>query len=149
MISIQKYLTCTVFTILCSVLVFSARTALAQEGVSSDTMLSAAGWAEFSNNLKEALHSDNEGAKVGALGQIIRYGKYLDFDELTVFDVMRMYRDNKDPKTRRMAVVALGNMHNRWAIEFLGMLAPYEQDPTIKKTMENVVNKHKMAKSEM
>jgi len=149
MMSILKSLTFTALMMLCTVLVFSAQNATAQEDVSRDTMLTAAGWAEFSTNLKEALRSDNEGARVGALGQIIHYGQYLNFEELTVFDVMRMYRDDKDPKVRRMAVVALGNMHNRWAIEFLDMLSRYEDNPTIKKTMEEVVKKSRMMKHEM
>jgi hypothetical protein len=123
--------------------------AIAQDDAVSDTMLTAAGWAEFSSNLRSAIASDNEGARVGALSQIIRHGQYLDFDELTVFEVMRMYRDSKDPKIRRMAVVALGNMNNRWAIEFLDMLSRYEENETIKSTMERVVKEHRSMKSEM
>ena len=38
---------------------------------------------------------------------------------------MRVYRDHDDQNVKRLAIVALGNMGNRWAIEFLEMLAPY------------------------
>lgn len=148
MMSNLKYFGCAALMMLCTILVYPSRSAIAQDDATSDTMLTAAGWAEFSANLKQAIHSDNEGANTGALSQIIRYGQYLHFDELTVFDVMRMYRDSSEPKVRRMAVVALGNMHNRWAIEFLDMLSKYEQDPTIKKTMEEVVKKNKMMKKD-
>jgi len=148
MMSNLKYFGCAAITMLCTILVYPSQSAIAQDEATSDTMLTAAGWADFSANLKQAIHSDNEGANTGALSQIIRYGQYLHFDELTVFDVMRMYRDSSEPKVRRMAVVALGNMHNRWAIEFLDMLSKYEQDPTIKKTMEEVVKKNKMMKKE-
>ncbi|HEX9658909.1 MAG TPA: hypothetical protein VGA18_01365 [Rhodothermales bacterium] len=109
----------------------------------ADTMMTATQWSEFSDNLKKAVASENLGVQTGALSQIIRYGHDLDFDDMTVFNVMRMYRDNEDPKVRRMAVVALGNMDNAWSIEFLDMLSRYEADPTIKKTMERVVMEHR------
>ncbi len=41
---------------------------------------------------------------------------------------------------RRMAVLALGNMEDRWAVEFLDMLSEYEESETIRKTMEEVVS---------
>jgi hypothetical protein len=148
MLSLYKNLPALILSTVC-LLVVSSVPAHAQDDAMRDTMLTAAGWAEFSSNLRTAIASDNEGAKVGALGQIIRYGQFLKFDELTVFEVMRMYRDNEDQKIRRMAVVALGNMNNRWAIEFLDMLSRYEENETIKATMERVVKDHRMMKSEM
>ena len=134
----------SVLMLLCCISVLlSPKELAAQTDAPADTMMTAAQWADFSNNLKMAVASDNEGVQTGALSRIIRYGHYLDFDDLTVFNVMRMYRDNDDPKVRRMAVVALGSMDNAWSIEFLDMLSRYEQDETIKKTMERVVMEHR------
>jgi hypothetical protein len=120
---------------------FSVRTAVAQEGV-PDTLLSPAGWIEFSDNLVEAITGDNEGAKEGALTQIIRYGDYLSFERRTTFDVMRIYRDHEDDNMRRLAVVALGKMKDRWGIEFLDMLSRFEGNETIKNTMEHTVQEY-------
>ncbi len=147
MLAIRKNLL-PLFMCCCCLAMAATTPAMAQDDMKSDTMLTASQWAQFSKNLREAIMSDNMGAKTGALGQIIRYGQYLQFQELTVFEVMRLYRDSQDPKVRRMAVVALGNMNNRWAIEFLDMLSRYESDETIKRTMERVVQDHK-TKSEM
>jgi hypothetical protein len=108
-----------------------------------DTLLTGAQWEAFNKSLVSAVVSDNEGVKEGALVQIAHYGDYMEFPELTVFEVMRLYRDSDDPKIKRLAVVALGNMGSRWAIEFLDMLAPYEEDETIRKTMESVVRAHR------
>ncbi len=110
-----------------------------QHSTDRDTLLAGSEWKAFNKNLIEAIHSDNEGVREGALMQISRYGDFLEFPESTVFEVMRIYRDHDDPKIKRLAIVALGNMGSRWAIEFLDMLAPYEQNETLKKTMESVV----------
>jgi len=149
MLAMRKNLLSLLMCCCCLALAATAPAVAQQDAMKSDTMLTASQWAQFSKNLREAIMSDNLGAKTGALGQIIRYGQYLQFQELTVFEVMRLYRDSDDPKVRRMAVVALGNMNNRWAIEFLDMLSRYESDETIKRTMERVVEEHKMKKSEM
>jgi hypothetical protein len=108
-----------------------------------DTMLTGAQWQAFNQSLISAVVSDNSGVKEGALVQIAHYGDYMTFPELTVFEVMRMYRDSDDPKMKRLAVVALGNMGSRWAIEFLDMLSEYEPDDTIRRTMESVVRAHR------
>ena len=110
-----------------------------QDAMDRDTLLTGSQWDAFNKNLIKAIHSDNQGAREGALTQIAYYGDFLEFPELTVFEVMRMYRDHDDPRIQRLAVVALGNMGSKWAIEFLDMLAPYEDDETLKKTMEDIV----------
>lgn len=108
----------------------------------ADTLLTPEGWANFSANLSKALESENRGVVTGALDQIIRYGDYLHFPQLTVFHVMRIARDDKDPQVRRMAIIAAGNMHSRWAIEFFSMLAEHEKNKTLKETMEEVVSQY-------
>jgi len=119
----------------------------AQEYADRDTTLSGTQWKAFQENLAEAIHEGNEGAKLGALSQIARYGDFLSFDQLTVFEVMRMYRDGDEVNNRRLAVVALGNMGSKWAIEFLDMLSRYEEDETVKSTMEAVVREHRAKES--
>ena len=116
-----------------------AGSALAQVAAERDTLLTGEQWESFNESIIKNLSSENEGVREGALKQIAYYGDYMDFPELTVFEVMRMYRDSDDQQTQRLAIVALGNMGSRWAIEFLDMLAPYESNPTLQKTMEDVV----------
>lgn len=110
-------------------------------GLDRDTLLTGAQWETFNQNLIDAVHRGSDGVREGALMQIAHYGEYMDFPELTVFEVMRLYRDHEDPRIKRLAVVALGNMGSRWAIEFLDMLAPYEEDASLRKTMESVVRR--------
>ena len=111
----------------------------AQNISTSDTLLTPAQWIEFNENIVEAIHSDNPGVNEGALRMIIRYGHSLNLDRDTAFNIMRIYRDDDSEATRRMAVLALGNMEDRWAVEFLDMLAPFEESESIKKTMNDVV----------
>ena len=115
-----------------------------QDSMDRDTLLTGSQWELFNKSLINAIHSDNEGLREGALVQIAHYGQFLEFPELTVFEVMRMYRDHDDPQIQRLAIVALGNMGSHWAIEFLDMLAPYEDNETLKKTMEDVVRAARM-----
>jgi len=104
----------------------------------------AAKWEAFSENIVHALQSDNEGAKLGALQMVIRYGADLNVDE-AIFDVMRLYRDNDDDDVRRMAVVAMGQMKNAWAIGFLRLSKDFEQSPTVRKTIQAVVAQYETA----
>jgi hypothetical protein len=119
--------------------VFLALPASGQHSVDRDTLLTGAQWDAFNKSIVKAVHSDNAGIVEGALTQIAYYGDYLEFPELTVFEVMHIYRDNDDHQVRRLAIVALGNMGSNWAIEFLDMLAPYEESDALRSTMEGVV----------
>lgn len=138
----------TTLSVLAFVLAF-ALTASAQMIEERDTMLTGAQWEAFNKNLTKAVESDNPGVVEGALTQIAQYGQFMEFPELTVFEVMRIYRDHENPRIKRLAVVALGNMGSRWAIEFLDMLAPYEENEALKKTMENVVRRHRSEREMM
>ncbi len=124
--------------------IFLVLPASGQDSMDRDTLLTGSQWEAFNKSLIESVHSDNAGVREGALVQIAHYGDFLEFPELTVFEVMRIYRDNDDTQIKRLAIVALGNMGSKWAIEFLDMLAPYEENETLKKTMESVVRQARM-----
>jgi hypothetical protein len=133
------------YTLTCAIVLTTTvgiQGAVAQDDSVPDTLLTPLGWIEFSDNLVEAIAEGNEGAKEGALMQIIRYGDFLTFDRRTTFDVMRLYRDHDDDRIRRLAVVALGKMKDRWAIEFLDMLARFEPNEQIKNTMKSTVEEY-------
>ncbi len=128
----------TKYFIVLAILAFSSQAA-AQDVAITDTLLTPSQWVEFNQNIAVAIQSDNAGVREGALRMVIRYGLYLHMDRDAAFDIVRIYRNNEDAAVRRMAVIALGNMEDRWAIEFLDMLSRFEESDTIRKTMEDSV----------
>ena len=102
----------------------------------------AARWDTFSTNLTSALKSENEGVKLAALQLVIQYGAQVDVDR-AVFDVMRVYRDHNNDDIRRMAVVALGKMQHRWAINFLDRSEDFEKNDAVRRTIHDVVSQYR------
>lgn len=100
--------------------------------------LSEVQWDAFSNNLVKAFTTDNEGVKLAALQLVIKYSDYVDVHQAR-FDMMRLYRDHKDNNVRRMAVVALGSIDNRWAIHFFERAVHFEQCESVRHTMQAVL----------
>ena len=95
-------------------------------------------WDAFSENLVIAIQSEYDGVKSAALGMIIRYGDQLHV-ERAVFDVMKIYRNHDNEKMQRMALVALGQMNNDWAINFLERAERFEKSPVLRQTIRAVV----------
>ena len=109
--------------------------------VAAKAALTEAQWDHFGHTLVEALHTRHDGLNEAAMRLIIQYGDQLDV-KAAVYDVMRIYRDHSDENMRRMAVVALGNMNNRWAIRFLQRSIQFEKSPSVNKTIKAVVAKY-------
>jgi hypothetical protein len=106
--------------------------------VSGITEMDEAKWEAFSESLVKALASGHLGLQQGALRMIIQYGDYVDV-EAALFDVMKVYRDNQDDNMRRMAVVALGKMKSKMAVQYLERAVSFERSPKVKKTMLAVI----------
>jgi hypothetical protein len=102
-------------------------------------------WETYARQLSGALASGHEGLQQGALRMIIQYGNYLPFERPAVFDVVRLYRDHENPRMRRMAVVALGQMHDAWAIDFLERSARFEKELSVRHTIVSVLAAHEAA----
>jgi len=100
--------------------------------------LPAAHWKAFSVNLVKALLSDNEGLKLAALQHVINYGDAVNV-EAAKFEIVRLYRDHEKERVRRMAVVALGAMHDEWAIDFLKRSVEFEPSDEVRQTMQAVL----------
>ena len=66
---------------------------------------------------------------------VIQYGHHMDFGRLAVFDAVRLYRDHKNERFRRMAAVALLQMNDSWAFDFLERSVPFEKNATVKRTV--------------
>ena len=103
------------------------------------TYVEAGKWDAFSENLFVSLQSEYDGVKSAALGMIIRYGDQLDMNE-AVFDVMKIYRNHENEKMQRMALVALGQMNNDWAIEFLERAHRFEDSQVLRQTIRAVIS---------
>jgi hypothetical protein len=101
----------------------------------------ATDWEQFSVNLVNAFKIPNEGLHKSAMCMIIRYADKLQVDD-AVFDVVRIFRSNKDPKVRQLALVTLHKMQNAWAMDFLRRHYRFEQDETIRKMNCCIVNSY-------
>ena len=112
-----------------------ARAALEQAETAA---VSAAQWEAFSDNLVKALKSEHEGLRLSAMQRVIRYGDQVNVDD-AVFDVVRLYRDHDNDQVRRMAVVALGEMQNAWAMDLLTRSERYEKSPAVRHTIQSVL----------
>lgn len=104
--------------------------------------LSAAQWQTYAHQLSGALASGHDGLQEGALRMIIQYGDDLSLDRPAVFDVVRIYRNHPDDRMRRMAVVALGRIHDAWALDFLKRSVQFEETPDVRETILSVLDAH-------
>jgi hypothetical protein len=90
-------------------------------------------WQAFSDNLAVAVCSDNPGLRNSALGMIIQYADNLKFERGTIFDIVRVFRDDKDVNVRLLAMVALYKTEDSWAMDFLKRHSAFETNPRIQK----------------
>ncbi|OGB60352.1 MAG: hypothetical protein A2Y94_01160 [Caldithrix sp. RBG_13_44_9] len=96
-------------------------------------------WEAFSKNLVMALGTTNTGLQLSAMGMIIRYSDKLQVDD-AVFDIMRIYRLNKDPQVRILALVALHKIQNEWSMYCLKSNMKFETDERVKQMCSFVLN---------
>jgi len=114
------------------------KAAIAELNASAHAAVSKAQWDIFSKNLVNALKTDHDGLRAAALQMIIQYGNRVTVDD-AVFDVMRLYRNHENPQMQRLALVALGNMDNTWAIGFLRLSKDYEKSPALLHTINAII----------
>lgn len=96
-------------------------------------------WSAYAGCLSDALASGHEGLQQSALRLIIQYGEYMQFARDAVFGVVRVYRDHPNDDMRLMAVVALGQMHDAWAFDFLTRSVRFEKTPKVRSTIRSVL----------
>jgi hypothetical protein len=104
--------------------------------------LTAQQWQTYAGQLTDALASGHGGLQQGALRMIIQYGDELPLARPAAFDAVRIYRNHPNDDMRRMAVVALGQMHDAWAIDFLKRSARFEEMPRVRATIHAVLATH-------
>ena len=96
-------------------------------------------WNSFSNNLVEALKSENQGLQTSAMQFVIKYGTQVNVDR-AMFDIVRLYRNNKNEQVRRMALVTIHATQNQFALDIVKRDLAFENNPKIKKTMLAILN---------
>lgn len=86
-----------------------------------------AAWVQFGENLVVALKSGNDGLQLSALQHIVVYGERVDVSNAR-FELVRLFRDNKDERVRMTALNALSKMNDAWIADFLYRSARFESD---------------------
>lgn len=88
-------------------------------------------WENFSKNLVKAFQIPNDGLHVSAMQNIRIYSELypgkLDVGDAT-FDIMRIFRNHKNPRMRRLALVTLVTIGNDKIIAFLKRNGELELD---------------------
>lgn len=97
-------------------------------------------WKAFSENLINAVSSDNQGLKVSAMQHMITYQKYLDVRDAT-FDLIRIYRLHPDERMRQLAAVTLESVGSSWGKDFLKRNVRFEKNEVIKRQILDYVYK--------
>ena len=73
-------------------------------------------WNTFSDNLVQALRSDNDGLKASAMQMIIKHEGKVWVHE-AAYDVYQIFKDHENVKMRQLALVALYKMQNDWFLD--------------------------------
>ena len=96
-------------------------------------------WDSFSKNLCANLASDNHGVKQSAMQLIIKYADKLTINDDAIFNLVRVYRWEKDVKYRQMALVTLYSTKDKWVMDFLKRSLRFEDNPVLKHTIAAIV----------
>ncbi len=97
-----------------------------------DSRIANTDWEAFSKNLLMAVSSDNAGLQQSAMRHMITYKKHLQVKD-AAFNLIRIYRYNKDERIRQLAVVTVFCTQNDWARGFLKSNLKFEDNPTIRR----------------
>lgn len=96
-------------------------------------------WNAFGKNLVKAIASDNEGLQCSAMRLIIQHADKLDVDQ-AVFDLVRIYRSNKNERIQQLAIVTLHKIQNKWAMGFLKRDLKFQDSPVLRRQIVACVN---------
>jgi len=96
-------------------------------------------WEIVSENLVNAIQSDNPGLQQSAMRVVIQFSDYVDVDE-ALLDMMRLYRFSDDSKVRQLALVTLNKIGSEYAMDFARRNLEYETDEKIIKLSNACLN---------
>ena len=112
---------------------------------SSSAQEKAVDWKRVSKNLVRSLASENEGLRQSAMDFFIQHADKLDIDA-AVYDVMHVYRNHKDEKVKKLALVTLYKMQNKWAMEFLKVDLRFQDSEELKRMVAAIVQEYEAKK---
>ena len=98
-------------------------------------------WDLVSENLVNALQSDNPGLQQSAMRLVIQYANQVDVDE-AVRNMMGLYRHSDDSKVRQLALVTLHKIGDDYAMDFVKRNLKYETDEKIIKLSNAMLNNY-------
>lgn len=104
--------------------------------------LSATEWVAYSNRISDALASDIDGLREAALRMTVLYGDQLSLDRRDTFEMVRVFREHKNNRMRRLAVVALNEQDDDWGMEMLARSYRFEKDPGVRYQIAAVLLDH-------
>ena len=99
-------------------------------------------WEILSENIVNAIQSDNPGLQQSAMRLVIQFSDYVDVDE-ALLDMMRLYRFSDNSKVRQLALVTLNKIGDEYAMDFVRRNLEYETDEKIIKLSNACLNDHK------
>ena len=88
-------------------------------------------WKAFSKNLAEAIKSENPGLQQSAMCMMVQYGDKLDIDRDIIFDIVHIFRVDKEENVRLLAMMALYKLEDPWAMDFLKRHRKFEKQERI------------------
>lgn len=90
-------------------------------------------WEAFSANLSKAIKSDNAGLQQSAMCMVIRYAENLAIPRDAVFEIVRVFRGDKNENVRLLALVTLHKVEDPWAMDFLRRHRRFEKEARVRK----------------
>jgi hypothetical protein len=90
-------------------------------------------WNAFSKNLQNAMFSENPGLQQSAMCMMVQYGSSLNIDRGTVFEIVRVFRSHKNENVRLLAMMALYNVEDSWAMDYLKRHNSFEKQGRVKR----------------
>lgn len=103
-------------------------------------------WKAFSVNLVKALKSGHPGLQNSAMQRVIQHADRLDVSE-AVYNIGRIYGFDRNPKVRRLAMVALHKISTDKSMYYLQQYLPLETNPAMRSQCSCILNIYCAAKN--
>ncbi|NUO83629.1 hypothetical protein HUU05_26440 [candidate division KSB1 bacterium] len=101
----------------------------------------AINWKLVSKNLVRSLASENDGLRQSAMDFFVKHSDKLDIND-AVYSVMNVYRNHDDLRMRKLALVTLYKMQNKWAMEFLKVDLRFQDSQELKRMVAAILQEH-------
>ncbi|NOX88196.1 MAG: hypothetical protein GXO77_04155 [Calditrichaeota bacterium] len=95
-------------------------------------------WKKFSKQLVKSVKSENEGVRISAMQQIIRFSDSVKVTNAR-YAVMKNFLSAKDHGVRQLALITLYKIGNWFDMGYLQLHYPYEKDPLLKRQIAAIL----------